>query len=1015
MEKFKGPGAIARFIVRYRVVLFCSVLFLAVLFALQIPHTNINTDMTKYLPDDYPMRQGMNILEEDLPSMHEQLREFGSVFADGNDLIPKDLPRALITGFSLACIVLLIMCSSVMEVLLFLITIGLAVALNMGTNSLLSSVSMMTHMLANILQMVLSMDYCIILMNRFRQEKSTGLAPVTAMENAVSHAAASILSSAFTTIVSLLMLCFMKIKIGGDMGIVLAKGVTISLICNFTVLPCLIIWFDKAIEKTRKRPPKLSTTRLRLAAFENRFRVPLAILFVVAFGLFFYLQGKTRTSFAPKWDSAATSTADPDHNDLLLLYADADSTRIPALLDTLKASDPLVTTVLSYPSLVQRQLTAAQMAAFFKEMAGDDIPVNEELLQLVYYYRSHPERNEMFRLEDLLATVDELRAQGLMDRTVDIGSLMASEAPSAPELIHDFDQNHGRNDENGNLVHENGQNHGREGENDELVHENDQNHGRDGENGELIHENGQNHGRNGGEVEVPVDTLALGEPEVTSRFTYDEATTPISAEELAAFAGISKTQAAMVYRMAGKAGQKMLPLEVLDFVNANVLTNRRYAAFIPKDAAELLAETRRELLAAIERGPAPELIHENGQNHGRNGENGELVHENDQNHGRNGENGELIHENGQNHGRDGENGELIHENGQNHGRDGISDAGVDAGDVAEESPVPPNPLERLAEMVFSRHKYSSTRVYRALSRAGIPVTKDEMNLLYLYSGAKSGADPYATMSPEQFLGFVADTLINDPALAPMLPDSLRTAITSARDSLLTSAQILRGNGYSAAVVMSDYDVESDESFDYIDRTHEIADGALDAPHYWIGGSEMYRELKAGFPAEVLLLTLLTVLAIFLIVAITFKSVLIPIPLIMTVLTGIYANVWAVGANGETMYFISYLIVQGILMGATIDYTILFTGFYARSRLTMSPEESLAAAYDGALHSISTSGLILVLVPFAMSFTMSDAMICSILKSISAGAAVIMLLVLFVLPGVLAALDKILIPAKRRAD
>ena len=82
---------------------------------------------------------------------------------------------------------------------------------------------------------------------------------------------------------------------------------------------------------------------------------------------------------------------------------------------------------------------------------------------------------------------------------------------------------------------------------------------------------------------------------------------------------------------------------------------------------------------------------------------------------------------------------------------------------------------------------------------------------------------------------------------------------------------------------------------------------------------------------------------------------------------------------------------------------------------MSPEESLAAAYDGSLHSISTSGVILTLVPFAMSFTLSDAMICSILKSISAGAAVIMLLVLFVLPGVLAALDKILIPAKRRAD
>ena len=972
MKKFKGPGAIARFLVRYRVVLFCSVLVLAVLCALQIPHTNINTDMTKYLPDEYPMRQGMNILEEDLPAMHAQLREFGSVFADGNDLIPKDLPRALITGFSLACLVLLLMCSSVMEVVLFLITIGLAVALNMGTNALLSSVSMMTHMLANILQMVLSMDYCIILMNRFRQEKALGLAPVTAMENAVSHAAASILSSAFTTIVSLLMLCFMKIKIGADMGVVLAKGVSISLICNFTVLPCLIIWFDKAIEKTRKRPPKLSNTRQRLAAFENRFRVPLAILFVLAFGLFFYLQTKTRTSFSPNWKSAAT-TEQADNNDLLLLYADADSTRIPALLDSLKAADPKVTTVLSYPSLVQRQLTADEMAAFFKEMAGDDLPVNGELLRLVYYYRSHLVRNEMFRLEDLLATVDELRAKGLVDRSIDIGSLMTADEPSS-QSARPGDDNPEQDDvvvisSGGEAEVE------KSPEDEEISPRGPEGLGRDDNNDEGL-----------GRDDSPA-----------TRFTYEEATTPISAEELAAFAGISKSQANMVYRMAGKAGQKMLPLEVLDFVEANVLTNRRYAAFIPKDAAERLAETRQELLAAIEKGPATEVVPENDENPRPDDDlvissGGEAEVE---------KSSEVVEE-------------ISPRGPEGLGRDDNVSSSVIPSEVEGTPETPPTPLERLAEMVFSRHKYSSTRVYRALSRAGIPVTKEELDLLYLYTGAKSGADPEATMSPEQFLGFVADTLINDPALAPMLPDSLRTAVTSARDSLLSSAQILRGKGYSAAVVMSDYEVESDESFDYIDRTQARADALLEGPHYWIGGSEMYKELKAAFPGEVLLLTLLTVLAIFLIVAVTFRSVLIPIPLIMTVLTGIYANVWAVGANGETMYFISYLIVQGILMGATIDYTILFTGFYTRSRATMSPEESLAAAYDGSLHSISTSGLILVLVPFAMSFTMSDAMICSILKSISAGAAVVMLLVLFVLPGVLAALDKILIPAKRRA-
>ena len=926
----KGPGAIARLLVRYRVVLFSSVLVMAVVCAFMIPHTNINTDMTKYLPDSYPMRQGMNILEEDLPDMHAQLREFGSVFADGNDLIPKDLPRALVTGFSLAFIVLLILCSSVMEVLLFLITIGIAVVLNMGTNALLPSVSMITHMLSSILQMVLSMDYCIILMNRFRQEKATGLVPVKAMENAVSGASGSILSSAFTTIVSLLMLMFMKIKIGADMGMVLAKGVTISLICNFTVMPCLIVWLDKAIEKTRKKPPKLSGVRSGLAVFERRFRYPLAVLFLAAFGLFFYLQGKTPMSFSPNWDSTATEQV--DKNDLLLLYADADSARIPPLLDSLKAADPKVTTVVSYPSLVQRQLTAAGMAAFLKDMAGEeDVPLDGELLSLVYYARSHPERDERFRLEELLATVEEIRGKGLLDREVDIESLLAAEAP-APVA--------------------------------ELVPENDQNPGRTGENDGLIQENDQNPGRTGENVTSQGDTLAH-EVAAPARFTYAQATTPVTSDELAALAGIDPSQTARLYRLAGKTGKTMLPLELVEFVQKKVLGNRLYASFIPKDAAEQLAQVKEDLLAAIEAGPELAPIPENDQNRGRNGE--------------------------------------------------------DGGDGAENVPVvdiepePPTPLERLMDMMVSRHKYSSTRVYRALSAAGIPVTRDELDLLFLYAGAKSGADPEMTMSPGELLDFVADTLLVNPAMAPMVGDSVRTMVVSARDSLLSSVRILRGEGYSAAVIMSEYDVESAESFAYIDRTRATADAALEAPHYWIGGAEMYKELKEGFPAEVTLLTILTVLSIFLIVAFTFRSILIPIPLVLTVLTGIYAEVWAVGATGQTMYFLSYLIVQGILMGATIDYTILFTGYYLRSRKTMSRDMSLEAAYDGSMHSILTSGLILTIVPFAMSFAMSDAMICSILKSISAGGATILMLVLLVLPGVIAALDRVVVPKRRRAD
>ena len=149
-------------------------------------------------------------------------------------------------------------------------------------------------------------------------------------------------------------------------------------------------------------------------------------------------------------------------------------------------------------------------------------------------------------------------------------------------------------------------------------------------------------------------------------------------------------------------------------------------------------------------------------------------------------------------------------------------------------------------------------------------------------------------------------------------------ITEARAELLSGVGQLRGEQYSGAVILNGYPVESDSTFDFVDRLRSLADANLTGPHYWIGESEMYKELKEGFPQELLLLTLLTVLSIFLIVAINFRSVFIPIPLVMTIMSGVYVNIWASGLGGNTMYYLSYLIIQGILMGATIDYTILFT-------------------------------------------------------------------------------------------
>ena len=125
--------------------------------------------------------------------------------------------------------------------------------MNMGTNAFLPSVSTMTNSITAILQLALSVDYSIMLMNRYRQEKKKEESRILAMINALQHSIGAILGSSVTTIVGLLVLVLMSFKIGEDMGIVLAKGVAFSLFSIFTVLPFLIVTFDNFIEKTKKK------------------------------------------------------------------------------------------------------------------------------------------------------------------------------------------------------------------------------------------------------------------------------------------------------------------------------------------------------------------------------------------------------------------------------------------------------------------------------------------------------------------------------------------------------------------------------------------------------------------------------------------------------------------------------------------------------------------------------------------------------------------------------------------
>ena len=925
-----------RWIVRHRVALFIGTVALAVVCAFLIPKINVNTDMTSYLPESYSMKQGMTILDEEFAGLKDQSNGYSLTFSDGIDAMPKGLGKTIIIGVAMVFVVLLIMCSSLMEVVLFLITIGVAVLINVGTNALLPSVSQTTNMISPVLQMVLSMDYCIIMMNRYRDERVKGKDPVVAMNRTVGGTSSAIFSSAFTTIVSLLMLCFIKLKIGADLGIVLAKGVTISLICTFTLLPALIIWCRKAIEASRKKVPVIPAAKL--AAFQYRFRYPIAIVFLAAVIAFFVLQRRTPIFFAPPgWDKETDST-EVVIKPMLLIYSNEDEAKVPDLLDRLAQNEKVMETI-SYGALLEKPRTASEMIALASAYAGESMPDNipDSLLNLVYYARAHQQRDEQFTMAELQASSESIKKSGLMPegRDIDIAAMVRKQfaTPAKPKKV--------------------------ETPKPEPAEET----------APAVTDS----------LSAPSDSTSSSAPAVTPSTptvpddphtpTYERITTQLGAAEMAEFLQTNPKQVGTLYRMAGKRNGTMSPVEFISYVRKNIIGKKRYAAFLPKGTDEDMARTEALYEKILAEGPtvtAPAPADSSGV----------LIASADS------------------------------------VSSGVSTAEPEPVVVKNTpAPIPYTPLDALIDMDLSGKRYPSTKVCNALNRAGIKVSQGEVDLLYLYTAAMKDEGPETKMSPLELLNFLADTLLVSPAIKSVAGDTARVAVVQARDSLLNGLSALRGPEHSAAVLLTTYEVESEESFAFVDSLR-IADDILEGDHYWISESEMYKELKDGFPMELFLLTILTIIALYVIVGINFRSVLIPIPLIMTVLTGVYANVFAGGFGGNGIYYLAYLIVQGILMGATIDYSILFTTCFLYARQTNDMQGTIEAAYKGSSHSILTSGLILALVPFAMSFTMQDPLVASILKNLSIGAAVVLVFIFWLLPGVLATLNKLMKSRKK---
>ena len=215
----------------------------------------------------------------------------------------SEVSNAMFILIPVVLLILILTSGSWLEPLLFLLSIGMAVVINMGTNLIFGEVSFVTQSVAPILQMAVSLDYAIFLLHSFREYREQ-FTPEVAMAKAMKRALSSVTASAATTVVGVLALLFMRFGIGADLGIVLVKGVILSFVSVMLFLPVLTLLAYPLLEKTAHKP--FLPSFQKAGKFFVRISLPLLIVAVIVVVPAYLAQSKTQYMYGTETTAAVT-------------------------------------------------------------------------------------------------------------------------------------------------------------------------------------------------------------------------------------------------------------------------------------------------------------------------------------------------------------------------------------------------------------------------------------------------------------------------------------------------------------------------------------------------------------------------------------------------------------------------------------------------------------------------------------------------------------------------------------
>lgn len=935
------------------------------------------------------------------------------------DTITTQMVRILSISLSIIAVILLVTSHSWLEPVLLLAASGIAILINRGTNLIFGEISYITSSVAAILQLALSIDYSIVLMHAYRTCRGEGLAPLSAMRRAVARVVRPVLASALTTIAGLFALLFMRFRIGYDTGTVLIKGIVISAAVSVTLLPALILLFEGAIEKTAK--PAFVPRGRALATVAKRAGkaiVPVALAVVLICGA---LQTSNRYTFSDKRAGNDAISQQFGRNNMVVLIWQAgadDDARERALaqrLSALQKADgaPMLTGYTAYSNTVLANYGIPEL----KSSLGLSEADAKALLVLIALTKDPSAQamtpEALLRFTERLLASDDADVAGLLSGTARTVAqelvaltLLLDQTQTAQELYAAIPQ--------------------------ELA----------SKMGLSLFVLQQLYGMFDYATvsDTAVDLRTMLEhlmvltqaPDTAAWFSAEtvdqleqlqagirQAVTqmeqPTDREALRTYCknqmrlNYSTAQIDRIFRdyfaAQGEEPAEEAPLlALLSYMEENRWISSPLKAALVRQYRSLYqqitaAYTDAEFLPALSAivegltGEVPELTVSEG-----------LVRQLYLSYYRT---AGLLAE-----GR---------HSGWALAELALQEVQADADMAALLPQGTVDVLEDLLQVhtflqepqaytypVFSERL--SDLLARLLALSGLEVPERAVwdsllrGICVKYAAQNDAVTPAACTGLElvQFLKQNADT---DLFLRTRLDADSRKRLDGAAALIEQARTLFRGDRYTRMLLAVDLPNEGEDSAAFVSAVTLAMEEVLGVEAYAVGEIVSTQDLQTTFAYDSRLISVVTLVAVFLIVLLLFRSLSLPILLVSVIQGAIFIAMATLRASSDGIFFMSYIVSVCLLMGATIDYGILMSSAYLNARRTQRRMAALRQAIAAALPTVFTSGSILAACGFVIFAISTQTAIAEVGLLLGVGAVSSVLMILLVLPSLLYLLDR----------